>query len=161
MKTGWGILGTLAVAMTGVVPLSGCVTDACPAIGYVSTLTVNVDGNAAAVRELKPCDEHRCSVPEPTPGTAIPKRSIEPTFSPDTVTPAPATYPPFTFRKSDDDTWVFTLGLGAPSNVTVSAVGEDGSVLAEQDYELTWTRVGGSERCGGPVTTPPISLPVA
>lgn len=161
MSPGWGILKLSAAFTVGLLPVPGCVTDACPAIGYVSNLTVNLEGNAAAVREVKLCDDTGCSQPAPVPGTPVPQRTIVPTLDPEVPPPAPAaTFPPFHGRQQDDDTWLFTLSLGSPSNVTVRALAADGGVLAEQEYALEWTRVGGSEQCGGPVTTPPILLPV-
>jgi hypothetical protein len=33
-----------------------------------------------------------------------------------------------------------------------------GEVLAQRDVDLMWTRVGGTEQCGGPATTGPITL---
>ena len=36
----------------------------------------------------------------------------------------------------------------------------DGTILAEREVKLSWKRVGGSERCGGPVETPPIILSI-
>ncbi|PNI09399.1 hypothetical protein CXX84_03790 [Arthrobacter sp. AFG7.2] len=151
-----------AAFTVGVVPVPGCVTDACPAVGYVSTLTVHLEGNVAAVSEVRLCDDTGCSQPAPVPGTPVPKRTILPTFSPD-IQPSPAppaSFPPFHGQQQDSDTWVFTLNLGTPSDVTVRAVAADGTVLAEQDHELVWTRVGGSERCGGPMSTPPILVSV-
>ena len=161
MKTGWGILGSLAAFTFGVLPLPGCVTDACPAIGYVSSLTVNVTGNAAAVSEVRLCDNKGCSQPAPTPGPPATKETVAPTFAPEVPSPTPpASFPPFHGQRTDSDTWVFTLSLGTPSDITVRALGADGAVLAEQEHHLEWTRVGGSERCGGPMATPPILLSV-
>jgi hypothetical protein len=58
-------------------------------------------------------------------------------------------------------TWVFTVGSGDSASVTLRALAANGTVLAELDHDLLWTRVGGSEQCGGPVTTPPINLSVS
>lgn len=35
-----------------------------------------------------------------------------------------------------------------------------GEPLAEEDYTLEWTRVGGSERCGGPMMADPVLLDI-
>jgi hypothetical protein len=164
MKTGWGILGTLAAAMAGALPLAGCTTYACTAIGWTNSLTVTVEGNPAAVSEVRLCDEKdRCSRPAPTPADPLPLRSVAPTFDPSTATPQPApeseSYPLFTVTR-EGDTWNFQMGMSAPPRATISALAADGTVLAEQKFDLTWTRVGGSEQCGGPMSTPPIELRV-
>ncbi|WP_156642181.1 hypothetical protein [Arthrobacter sp. B6] len=52
------------------------------------------------------------------------------------------------------------MTFGSPSEVTVRALAADGTVLAEPEHDLVWTRVGGTEQCGGPVTTAPIQLSV-
>lgn len=158
MKPGWGILGLLTVLAVGLSSATGCTVVACPAMGYTRTLTVNVDGNTAAVSDVKVCDETRCSEPEPTAGTPVPLKTVVTESSPE---PQPTViYAPFYSRREDQDTWVFTVGFGDPEKVTVRALAADGTVLAEQEQELVWTRVGGSEHCGGPVTTPPVLLSV-
>lgn len=158
MKSDWGILGLLAALAVGVVPATGCTVVACPAIGYVRTLTVHIEGNIAAVSDVKLCDETRCSEPEPTAGTPVPMKTVVTEFSPE---PQPTvTYPPFHSRREDQDTWVFTVSSGDPAKVTVRALAADGGVLAEREQELVWTRVGGTEQCGGPVTAPPVLLSV-
>ena len=158
MKSGWGILGLLVAVTVGVVPTTGCSINACPAIGYISTLTVNIEGNIAAVSDVKVCDGTRCSEPEPTAGTPVPKKTVVTEFSPE---PQPTvTYAPFYSHREDQDTWTFTVNTGNPEEVTVRALAADGMVLAEQEHDLVWTMVGGSEQCGGPVTTPPIRLSV-
>jgi len=156
MKSGRGILGVFAALAVVVMPSAGCTINACPAIGYARTLMVNVEGNVAAVSDVKVCDETRCSEPEPTAGTPGPKKTVVTEFSPE---PQPTvTYPPFHSRREDQDTWVFTVSYGDPAKVTVRALAADGAVLAEREQDLVWTRVGGTEQCGGPVTAPPIQL---
>ena len=157
MKSGWGILGVLA-ALVAVVPAAGCTINACPAIGYVRTLTVNIEGNFAAVSDVKVCDGTRCSEPEPTAASPAPLKSVVTEFSPE---PQPTvSHPPFYGHREDQDTWVFNVSFGDPSRVTVKALAADGAVLAGQEHDLVWTRVGGTAQCGGPVTTPPIQLSV-
>jgi hypothetical protein len=158
MKSGWGIPGLLAAVTVGVVPTTGCSINACPAIGYVRTLTVNIEGNLAAVSDVSVCNESGCSQPEPTAGTPLPMKTVVTEFSPE---PQPTvTYAPFYSRREDQDTWAFTVSFGDPARVTVRALAADGTALAQQEHDLVWTRVGGSEQCGGPVTTPPIQLSV-
>ncbi|WP_139186817.1 hypothetical protein [Arthrobacter crystallopoietes] len=58
----------------------------------------------------------------------------------------------------DDDTWEIGFNMDVPSAVTVCALSSDGKILAEEDQALEWTRVGGSERWGGPMETDPVVL---
>ncbi len=158
MKSGRGILGVFAALAVVAMPSAGCTINACPAIGYVRTLTVHIEGNIAAVSDVKVCDETRCSEPEPTAASPVPLKTVVTEFSPE---PQPTvTYAPFYSHREDQDTWVFTVSSGDPAKVTVRALAADGTVLAEREQELVWTRVGGSEQCGGPVTTPPILVSV-
>jgi len=158
MKSGWGILGLLTVLTVGLAPATGCTVGACPAIGYVRTLTVNVEGNIAAVSDVKVCNETQCSEPEPSAASPGPLKTVVTELSPE---PQPTlTYAPFYSHREDQDTWVFTVGYGDPAKVTVRALASNGTLLAEREQELIWTRVGGTEQCGGPVTTPPILVSV-
>lgn len=156
MKTGWRILGYIAALIVAGLQVTACdFPVACPAIGYVSTITVNLEGHIKEVDEVRLCTDQGCSVPAPSAGT-LPMKSIAPDYSPTPEASQPR--PPFFATQTDADTWVFSLGVGLPEQVTVRAVAIDGTVLAEQDSELVWTRVGGSEQCGGPMATPPITL---
>ncbi|MET3934927.1 hypothetical protein [Arthrobacter sp. OAP107] len=162
MKTGWGIL-RVTVLLASLLPTTGC-TAVCPAIGYANIITVNVEGNTAAMDEVQLCSDHGCSRRLPDYGPPVPIKSVQPTF-PDTSTPGPITpaTPPAAFlgTRTDADTWSFSISQpGLPEHVTVRALALDKSVLAEQENDLVWTRVGGSEQCGGALTTPPITLRV-
>ncbi|SDT01027.1 hypothetical protein SAMN04489743_1453 [Pseudarthrobacter equi] len=158
MKSGWGILGTLAAAAAGVIPLTGCMTYSCSAIGYSNTVTVALEGNFAVVGEVRLCDETTCSRLAPEMGAPGPARTIEPTFSPEAEPPAPVTSAPYFATKTDNAVWEVNVDMRTPRNATVSALTADGTVLVSQNVELTWTRVGGSEQCGGPMSAPPIEL---
>jgi hypothetical protein len=164
MKTGWGTFG-IAALVANCLQITACdIPVACPAIGYVSTITVNVEGDIAGVDEVKVCTAEGCSEPEPVPAPPGPKKTIvpapipepEPSLAAPTVIP-----PPFHSRRTDPDTWVFRVSSGLPERVTVRALASDDVVLAEQEYDLQWVRVDGSDQCGGPMTTPPIILRIA
>jgi hypothetical protein len=159
MRKGWGILGIIALALCSAT--TGCST-ACPAIGYISTVEVHLEGNAGAVNEVQLCNEQGCSQPEPTAGQPVPRRTITTESLDPRASPAPAVDSPppnlMYGRRAETARWVFTFPFGAPQHVTVRALTTDGGVLAQQDNELIWTRVGGTPPCPGPVTTPPIKL---
>ncbi|WP_394279894.1 hypothetical protein [Microbacterium sp.] len=118
----------VAVASSVVILATGCAaTDGvCPAIGYLSTLEVRVVGAVAYVDDIVPCVDDAC-----TPEGAASELGI-------------VTSPPV----RGDDTWSFTGEF--PEQMTVRALDAAGEVLADQEVDVTWTRTGGSEECGGP-----------
>jgi hypothetical protein len=143
--------------------------NACPAIAWSNSATVILQGPVETVGSVEFCADGTCSVPPPMPTTA-PKATITPeaSFVPGQASPgAPATrgtpvstskYGPYFGRKVDDSTWQFNTTMSAPKKATVRAISASGEVLAERDVDLAWTRVGGSEQCGGPATAGPITL---
>jgi hypothetical protein len=171
MRTGWGILGVAALAAV-MLPAAGCST-ACPAIGYVSSLEVRLEGDTSAIDEVRLCTDDGCSAPEPT-AAPVPAPSMA--VSDDWVqlpnggfSPAPGprvpppTYPdaPYISSRHGADTWRFTFILGpVPTRITLRALSEEGALLAEQLHHLEWTRDDPFNRCPGPITTPPVVLTV-
>ena len=161
MRTSWGILATTLVFGV-MLPATGCRV-ICPAAGWASIITVNVEGNAASVDEVQLCSDNGCSQRQPDYGPPVPIIKSVQSGAPVSDTPTP-TAPPAAFlgSRTGIDTWAFSISQpGLPEHVTVRALARDRTVLVEQQNDLTWTRVGGSEQCGGPVTTPPITLKVA
>lgn len=144
---------------------------ACPAIGWSNSATVILQGPVETVDSVEFCADGTCSVTQPKPTTG-PKATVTPetSFVPGQAIPgAPATatqgtpvstskYGPYFGRKVDDSTWQFSATMSAPKRATVRAMSASGEVLAERDVDLAWTRVGGSEQCGGPATAGPITL---
>lgn len=167
MKAGWGILGVAAL-MGIMLPAAGCST-ACPAIGYVSTIEVIVEGEAEAVDEVQLCTDEGCSAPEPAAAPApsvivseqwvpLPNGGFSP--APEPSIPLP-TYPdaPFLSHKRDAGKWAFYPAAArdsTPDQVTLRALAENGSLIAEQENDLEWTKNDPFNPCGSPVTTPPI-----
>lgn len=159
---------------------SGCGTDhmgqagypddrgVCPAIGWSNSATVVLEGPVDAVAKVQFCPDGVCSVtPEPT---TAPRATVTPgagAVPGQATTAAPAIpgtpiggspYSPYFGRKVDARTWQFSTPMNAPESATVRALAAGGDVLAERNVDLTWTRVGGSEQCGGPATAGPIML---
>ncbi|KRE44558.1 hypothetical protein ASG92_12890 [Arthrobacter sp. Soil736] len=148
---------------------AGCSTpEACPAIGWSNSATVVLEGRVDDVAKVQFCADGVCSV-TPQPTTA-PKSTITPSDGPiagQAATAAPVTpgtpvrgkpYSPYFGKKVNDRTWQFSATMNAPKGATVRVLNAEGGVLAERDVELTWTRVGGSEQCGGPSKAGPIAL---
>lgn len=147
---------------------AGCATPGvCPAIGWSNSATVVLEGPVDAVAKVQFCPDGVCAI-TPQPSTA-PKSTIAPSDGPipgQAATAAPVTpvggtlYSVYSGKKVDDRTWQFNTPMNAPKSATVRVLNAEGEVLAERDVELTWTRVGGSEQCGGPSTAGPITLSV-
>lgn len=148
---------------------AGCETPGvCPAIGWSNSVTVVLDGPVDAVAKVQFCPDGVCS-DTPQPSTA-PKSTITPSedsLPGQAATAAPASpgtpasgtvYGIYTGRKIDQRTWQFITPMSAPKKATVKALDALGQVLAQRNVELTWTRVGGTEQCGGPSTAGPITL---
>ena len=165
MKTGWGILGITALVAV-MLPAAGCST-ACPAIGYDSGLEVIVEGDTTAIVEVQLCTDEGCSAPAPTAAPApslavtdhwipLPNGGFSPAPGPSIP---PPTYPDTAYigNRQEDDTWRFTFILGpVPTHITLRALAEDGSLLADQVNDLQWTRDDPFNPCPGPVSTPPV-----
>ncbi|MBT2512862.1 hypothetical protein [Arthrobacter sp. ISL-30] len=151
MKTGWGTVGVAAL-VASCLQITACdIPVACPAIGYVSTITVNLEGDIAGVDEVKVCTAEGCSEPEPMPAPPGPKKTIvpapvpEPEPEPEPSLTAPTVVPPpFRSRRTDPDTWAFTVSTGLPERVTVRALASDGAVLA--DRKMTCSGSGSAAR---------------
>ncbi|MCQ6272837.1 hypothetical protein M8J71_20475 [Pseudarthrobacter sp. R1] len=165
MKTGRGILG-IAALIAATLPAAGCST-ACPAIGYVSGLEVIVEGDVAAVDEVQLCTDEGCSAPGPTAAPApsvavtdhwvqLPNGGFSPAPGPSVP---PPTYPDTRYigNRAGDNTWKFTFILGpVPTNITLRALADGGSVVAEQENDLEWSREVPFNPCPGPISTPPV-----
>ncbi|MFF1254855.1 hypothetical protein ACFVYC_20500 [Pseudarthrobacter sp. NPDC058329] len=163
MKRLWVRLLLILVSGT-----AGCATPGvCPAIGWSNSATVVLDGPVDGVDTVQFCPDGACSItPQPTTApksTIAPGPSAIPGQAATAVPAAPGAdsgskYSPYFGKKIDDRTWQFSAPMNAPAKATVRALAASGEVLAAREVELTWTRVGGSEQCGGPSTAGPITL---
>jgi hypothetical protein len=187
MKSGWGILKVTALVAV-LLPIAGCSEQlghlepdagrssagtVCPAIGYVSTILVSVEGDAEAVNEVQLCTDEGCSAPGPTAAPApsvavsdhyvpLPNGGFSPAPGPSIV---PPTYPtaPFISSRQDGGRWTF-FPSGArnstPDRVSLRALAADGTLLAKQENDLVWTNDDPLNGCGSPVTTLPITFEI-
>jgi hypothetical protein len=150
-------LAGLAIALLLAEGTAACSTPfACPALAWVNSLTVSLDGSVEAVSLVELCADEVCSTRSDVPAT-FPVTSVGPGAMPAPATSAPS-FQPFSAARVDDRTWRFSLLMRSPETVRVRALSAGGTVLAERDLKLGWTRVGGSEQCGGPATAGPITL---
>ena len=99
----------------------------------------------------------RAQVPGAVPGqgTTLP---VTPGPTASGAAPSERPYSPFTASRVDDRAWKVSLVMRSPETATIKAYSADGNVLARRDVQLGWTRVGGSEACGGPETAGPVRL---
>lgn len=104
----------------------------CPAIGWINELTVTLDGDVSPVADVKLCVEDAC-VPM-TAGTP----------------PEELAQVALAAQNGSTDEWVFTTSMNTPERFSVRVYSADGDVLTDRDVTAQWTRVGGSEECGGP-----------
>lgn len=137
------------------VSLAGCSSPferACPAVGWINTVEVRLDGTQSAIARVawvELCDDAGCST------------SDAPQAAP-SVSPAPDPAPPYHHASpAGSARWSVNVMMATPENVTVSAYAIDSTLLGETSVLLTWTRVGGSEECGGPGAAEPVELRIA
>lgn len=96
-----------------------------------------------------------CSTGEPAQAPQQPVKSLLPKPSESLATPAPHQSEPATlfssFRTSriSQEKWRIETGMVQPPAVTVQALDSYGEVLVRIDAALDWTRISGSEECGG------------
>ncbi|QHK21593.1 hypothetical protein GU243_19960 [Pseudarthrobacter psychrotolerans] len=159
----WGLIVRPAVLMLAVcIPVAGCST-ACPAIGWVNSVTVELAGDLSRVDSVQLCADGACSELRPEPGTAAPRIVVTtPLDASAPFTPeAQPTMAPFYASRVDADTWRFTVvNMSSPDHVTAKALSATGEVLAVKEADLDWNRVGGSAQCGGPGEASPVELTV-
>lgn len=117
------------------VALPGCAT-ACPAIGWINSVTVDV-GAVDGVEDLQFCIDDECS---PRTSEAPPTGSVSTMLQAD----------------RDGDEWTLRLDMTAPETVVIRLFGADGALLQESEHALDWTPPTGE--CGGASTAPPIVL---
>ena len=143
---GLAAAGLLAAGLTGcssVAPLQ------CGEVGYRNTLDVQVTGPAEAVARVglvRVCDEDGCS------GTL--ERSA-PSAAPD------AALPEYVATPSGPGRWTIARGMTTPAQATFTALAADGTSIAEETADLSWSLADPDDRCDTVKTAGTIELPVA
>jgi predicted naringenin-chalcone synthase len=122
------LLGGIA---TGTV---GCYT-ACPAIAYLSAVTVDVSA-FPDVAAIQFCVEAKCS---PAPG--------------EDATSAANLY---AATPQDDGTWSLAFDMATPDTVEIRLFDAQGTLIHESEESIAWTHTGGA--CPGPSTAEPLVL---
>lgn len=99
----------------------------CPAIGWTSSLAVEIEGDSSPVGQVQVCDEEGCW---PDPHAAPMGGGL------------------IDIKGAGSD-WSFTFAF-APDPIKVLVTSSTGTVLSETEVDPEWVRVGGSAECGGP-----------
>ena len=139
---------------------------ACPAIGWLNNLLVELEGDVSAVAEVQGCVDGVCSrVVRPPTEPEVPPEIIPPAAPGGTIDetgqkshPPREFFSPYMATPLDEGSWAINLDMDTPESVTVRALAADGTVLIEGEFALEWVRVGGSEQCGGPEEAGPVTL---
>lgn len=105
----------------------------CPPQNWHNRVTLTLTGNhAAEAAAVTVCAGATCAPPAPTVAKAA---SVDSSL----------------LAHQANGSWVLNTGAAPPPVVTFRVFDVTGKVLAQQSNSLNWTRVGGSERCGGPM----------
>lgn len=121
-----------ALALTLFTPGCQLPPGACPAIAWINSISVDTSAYPGDVF-VQVCTDAGCS---DAPGAS-------PTPSPD-----------FSAPRGDGKT--FELGMSTPDVVTARVYDASGTLLAETEELIDWTR--STDPCGGPATAPPVAL---
>jgi hypothetical protein len=111
----------------------------CPAAGWDNAVDVTAAGHPDAVAAMTACTGTGCLPPAPS-------------FS------RTATNGSGKLMRSGDNSWTLKTGKDIPGTVTFRAFDAAGNLLTQQTASLYWTRVGGSESCGGPMSTNAVQI---
>lgn len=158
-RLGLQLLG-LVVALLMTVVVTGCST-ACPAIGWINSVSIHLNGNVRDVAVLELCADGECATSAPLPQESEESLRV---VRPEELATVSSERPPgpslFSILRVDERNWRASVGMTTPETVTVRALSSTGQVLAEREVPLEWRRVGGTEQCGGPGEAGPADLDI-
>jgi hypothetical protein len=86
-----------------------------------------------------------------------PAPNTEPAAGTSRATPS-GPYSSFTTARLSEASWEIETGMVFPEEVTVRALDSQGLILTEVKKTLEWTRINGTEECGGNTRSNPIRL---
>ncbi|PYI64962.1 hypothetical protein CVV68_20190 [Arthrobacter livingstonensis] len=114
----------------------------CPTATWHNHVTLSLAGDqatAARVSAVTTCAGAKCAPPTPTFAKNARNGSAMLTRQP-------------------DGAWLLDVGTKPSPTVTFRAFDAAGNVLGQQSNTLNWTRVGGNEKCGGPMAAMKVVL---
>ncbi|MBF4618177.1 hypothetical protein ITJ44_08845 [Clavibacter sp. VKM Ac-2873] len=143
-------LGLAAATLLAAVSLSACSPAyGCGEVGYQNVVDVQLAGSEQAVAQValvRMCDEDGCS------GTL---EQSGPSADPDAALPEYAATP------SGPGRWTIARGMTTPAQATFTALAADGTALAEDTADLSWSLADPDDRCDTVKRAGTIDLPVA
>lgn len=154
-------LGAVLAASVLLTAVIGCsmqvVPTACPALGHSTVIPIEVSGSRAdAVAAVQICsDNDCCSSGEPVqpPQEPVEQQAPKPPGSlamPATHKSEPVSlFSSFNASQISEENWEIGTDMVQPAAVTVQALDSSGEVLVRTEAALEWTRISGSEECGG------------
>ena len=127
------VISLFALVIASMLLVAGCspVETACPAIGYSSTLSIQLIGDSSQVSEITVCGGSNCVGEEALQESMRSGYAVQ--------------------AQQDQDTWTATLFF-PEEPLTLLATDSTGEVLFETQIHPEWVRTGGSEECGGPMS---------
>lgn len=152
----------LAAALLVIMSVTGCSTGtACPAIGWINTVGIHLNGNMGDVAAVELCAYGECASSAPMqPESEKPLQVL----TPGELTAVPPTHhavaSPFSISRVDERNWQASVAMTTPERATLRVLSSTGQVLVERDVALEWRRVGGSGQCGGPGEAGPVNLDI-
>lgn len=127
-----GLVAGATLLLGLALPACAPTVTACPAIGWINELTIQLEGHVSEVAKVQLCIQELC-VPA---DDGVAPDALE------QVAPMP--------EGGTADTWLFSTGMSTPDAFTVRVLSTDGTILTDVEAMPEWVRVGGSEQCGGP-----------
>ncbi|GAA4655668.1 hypothetical protein [Arthrobacter cryoconiti] len=117
---------------------------ACPAATWANTLKVTLTGSQSAVAGA-------ANITACAGSTCIP---LNPMFAKNAPNATDI------LAREANGSWVFVMGEQPPSAVTLRVFDTAGNLLTQESRTLNWTRVGGTEQCGGPMAAMRVQVQV-
>jgi hypothetical protein len=155
-------LAVFATLLPGLLSATGCGAT-CPAIAWINSVTVALDGDVRNVAWVQVCTPDSCSqaTDSPTPQTAL-SSPIETAggngFDHLSIPGSGSAAHRISVERTGSNTWQFGFEKVSPGSVTVRALDEAGHTIAEKKMSLNWQRTERTVGCGGPETASPVTL---
>lgn len=164
-----GTLGRSALLLASLLTAAGCsvppVAQACPLIAHSTVIPVEITGpTTSSVAVVQICSNaNDCSsgvpVQAPRQPSAVPSPPPIPPSNPASTANEelpPAPFASFRTSRISDGAWEIETEMVQPKVVTAQALDSEGDVLARVEASLAWTRISGSDECGGNQRSTPI-----
>jgi len=113
----------------------------CPPAAWNNSVSVTPAGHPGVVAAMTACTGNGCLPPAPSFARTATDGSGK-------------------LVRADNGSWTLNTGSDFPGTVTFRAYDAGGNLLTQQTASLYWTRVGGTDHCGGPMSTDDVQIRV-